>query len=292
MADDFDRARFTARLGTLRLGRALRVLEITASTNDDAWDALAGPILSMGAGDSVTVVALAQTRGRGRAGRGWTQVPGRGLALSVALRLGGDVRQAGVIPLAAGLAVLQACHALGVHAARLKWPNDVLVNGRKLAGVLCEVRGTHPKEGSTHPKEGSGTRVKNWSGAAVVIGVGLNVGHTREEFPEELRDTATSLALEGATASVEDAAAEFLTRLEPLWNELQNRSRAAVLAEWSRWAAHWGEWVLVRTPAGPVEGIAQRLDSDGGLVLRTSTGVETTVLAGDVSPSREGCDAV
>ncbi len=280
MVDDFDRTRFMSRLGTLRLGRVLRVLATTASTNADAWDAL--PAL----GDGAVVVALEQTRGRGRAGRAWTQVPGRGLALSVALRLGCDVRQAGAIPLAAGLAAAQTCHALGVRAARLKWPNDVLVNGRKLAGVLCEVRRVR-----TPPMRGSGTPDEGGSGEAVVIGVGLNVAHTREEFPEELRDTATSLALEGATASIEDAAAEFLTRLEPLWNELQGGSGAAVLAEWSRWGAHWGEWVLVRTPAGPVQGIAQRLDRDGGLVLRTSTGVETTVLAGDVTASREGCDA-
>jgi biotin-(acetyl-CoA carboxylase) ligase len=65
-----------------------------------------------------------------------------------------------------------------------------------------------------------------------------------------------------------------------------------VIAEWSRWCGHWGQWLGVRTPAGPVEGIAQRLDADGGLVLRAGTGVETTVLAGDVAPSTEGCDAV
>jgi BirA family biotin operon repressor/biotin-[acetyl-CoA-carboxylase] ligase len=219
-------------------------------------------------------------------------VPGRGLALSVALRLDFDVRQAGAIPLAAGLAVARTAHALGVHGARLKWPNDVLVNGRKLAGVLCEVRGTHPKGGSTHPKDGSGTPSAAGSGEAVVIGVGLNVRHGRDEFPEELRDTATSLALEGATATLEDAAAEFLTQLEPLWNGLLHGDRVALLAEWSRWSEHWGRWLVVRTPAGPVEGIAQRLDPDGGLVLRTSAGIETTVLAGDVSPTAAGCDAV
>jgi BirA family transcriptional regulator, biotin operon repressor / biotin---[acetyl-CoA-carboxylase] ligase len=285
LADDFDRTRFATRLRTQRLGRTLHVLERTDSTNDDAWDALAGSGGPSGARDGVAVVALVQTRGRGRAGRGWSQVPGRGLALSVALRLGGDVRQAGAIPLAAGLAVARTAHALGVHGARLKWPNDVLVNGRKLAGVLCEVRGTHAKDRSAaHPGDASG--------GAVVIGVGLNVLNDRDEFPEELRDTATSLALEGATAGIEDAAAEFLTQLEPLWDELQSGERDAVLAEWSRWCEHWGQWLVVRTPAGTVKGIAQRLDANGGLVLRASSGAETTVLAGDVSVSAAGCDAV
>jgi BirA family biotin operon repressor/biotin-[acetyl-CoA-carboxylase] ligase len=287
LADDFDRARFTTRLRTQRLGRTLRVLEHTVSTNDDAWDALAGAgVRAGGRGDGAAVVALAQTGGRGRAGRAWSQVPGRGLALSVALRLDGDAREAGVIPLVAGLAVVRTAHALGVAGARLKWPNDVVVSGRKLAGVLCEMR----RSGAA-ANAASGAERAAEPGAAVVIGVGLNVRHRRDEFPGELRDTATSLALEGATAGVEDAAAECLSQLEPLWAEFQAGERAALLAEWSRWCGHWGEWLVARTPAGPVEGSAQRLDGGGGLVLRTASGVETTVLAGDVSPSAAGCDA-
>ena len=85
MAEPFDRARFTARLATSRVGRALVVRDVTGSTNDDAWEALGS------LGDGAAVLALEQTAGRGRAGRTWTQVPGRGLALSVALRLGCDV---------------------------------------------------------------------------------------------------------------------------------------------------------------------------------------------------------
>ena len=272
MADAFDRSRFAARLGARRRGRTLLVRETTESTNDDAWAALAER------GDGAAVIALVQTRGRGRAGRRWEQAPGKGLALSVALHLGCDVRQAGAIPLAAGLAVARAAHALGVAGARLKWPNDVHVEGRKLAGVLCEMR----RVPSRH--EGAVTE-------AVVIGIGLNVRQVREDFPPELRDLATSLAIEGGGASLEDAAAACLTALEPLWNELQEGDRAAVLAAWSALAPHWGGWLRVRTPAGDVEGIAQRLDADGGLVLRTADGVETTVFAGDLQPAAEGWDA-
>ncbi len=266
MADDFDRARFTSRLVTRRLGRQLLVRELTASTNDDAWDALAT------LGDGVAVVAFDQTRGRGRAGRRWVHARGKGLALSVAMALGCDVRQAGIVPLAAGLAVAQACHALSVPAARLKWPNDVLVRERKLAGVLCELR-----------------RVPG-AGEAVVIGVGLNVRQSRTDFPGELSATATSLHLEGSPASIEDAAAEVLNRLEPLWDESQEGDRGAVLDKWSRSSDHWGRWVSVRTPSGGVSGIAVRLNADGGLVLRTEAGVETSVVAGDVLPAGSGLD--
>jgi BirA family biotin operon repressor/biotin-[acetyl-CoA-carboxylase] ligase len=254
----FDRARFTARLTTRRLGRTLLVRAEAESTNDEAWAALSG-----GLPDGVAVVADAQRRGRGRAGRGWTHAPGLGLALSVALVLGCDVRQAGVVPLAAGLAVAEALARRGLEP-RLKWPNDVLAGGRKLAGVLCELR-----------------RLPAGSDA-VVIGIGVNVRQRDADFPPELRGRATSLALAGADVAVEDVAADVLDALEPRWTQLQEGDRAALLDAWGARAAFWGEPVSVRTPAGPVRGVAQRLDPDGGLVLRLESGVETTVLAGDL----------
>jgi BirA family biotin operon repressor/biotin-[acetyl-CoA-carboxylase] ligase len=125
----------------------------------------------------------------------------------------------------------------------------------------------------------------------VVIGIGLNVRHAAGDFPDELRGSATSLVLEGSDATLEDAAAEVLRRLEPVWNELQSRDRAVLLAEWSRWCTHWGRPLTVRTPAGSVSGTALRVDADGGLVLRTEAGAEVTVVAGDVLASPEGSDA-
>ena len=248
------------RLETRRLGRTLLVREETGSTNDDAFDAL-----TSGLPDGVTVVAGAQVRGRGRAGRAWTQVPGRGLAMSFALHPGCDARQAGTVPLAAGLAVARAAGALGVRAA-IKWPNDVLAGGRKLAGVLCELRRAPA------------------GGDAVVVGIGINVRHSAEEFPPELRSSATSLAIAGSDAAPEGVAATVLNAFEPLWDALQEGDRAAVLAAWSEHAAFWGEPVTVRTPSGPVTGVAQRLDEDGALVLRLESGAEATVLAGDLEP--------
>jgi BirA family biotin operon repressor/biotin-[acetyl-CoA-carboxylase] ligase len=256
----FDRARFSAALATRRLGRTLLVRDETGSTNDDAFEALCA-----GLPDGVTIVAGAQLRGRGRAGREWVQAPGLGLAMSFALHPGCDARQAATAPLAAGLALARAAASLGARVA-LKWPNDVLANGRKLAGVLCELR-----------------RLPQ-GGEAVVVGVGVNVRHGEADFPAELRGTATSLALAGAPAALEDVAARVLGEFEPLWDALQEGDRAGVLAAWSARAAFWGEPVTVRTPAGPVTGVAQRLDGDGGLVLRLESGAETTVVAGDLEP--------
>ena len=259
----FDRARFQARLSTRRLGRHLVARAAVESTNDVAWEALAA-----GAPDGTVVVADQQTRGRGRAGRRWHVAPGEGLALSLLLHLGCDRHPLGVLPLGAGLALARAVERLGVQA-ELKWPNDLLLGGRKLAGILCESRR-------------AAQAGESGAGDAVVIGVGVNVGERREQFPDEIRERSTSLAIEGFALDRETVAAEFLNALEPLWATLQEGGREPVLEAWRARASFWGRTVRVHTPAGELSGIARTLDADGGLVLRLESGTETTVLAGDL----------
>ena len=264
MADPrFDRRAFEARLRTHSMGRHLLARAEVESTNDVAWEALA-----QGLPDGTTVVADAQTRGRGRSGRTWRTEPGKGLALSIVLHVGcapapGGGR--GAIPLAAGLALARALERLGVRA-ELKWPNDLLVRGRKLAGLLCETRRGVADGGAIE---------------AVVIGAGVNVAEARADFPDALADSATSLGIEGCDAPREAVAAEFLNALEPLWNELEEGDPAAVLAAWRERASFWGRAVRVRTPAGEVSGVAMGLDPGGGLVLERD-GAAVTVVAGDL----------
>ena len=258
MADrSFDRDRFTALLRTASVGRALDVRAATASTNDDAWS-----LLNAGGPDGLAVVALDQTAGRGRAGRVWTQSPGLGLALSIGLRLGADPAHAGVIPLAAGLAVAEAAGELGIDA-RLKWPNDVLAGGRKLAGVLCEMR-------------------RLPAGDAVVVGIGVNVHQRADDFPPALRGRATSLAMAGADATLEAVAAAVCGAFERRREQLRAGDRAGVLSAWSARAAFWGEPVTVSGPGADVSGVALRLDDAGALVLRLDSGAEWTAVAGDL----------
>jgi len=188
--------------------------------------------------------------------------------VSVALHPGCDRRQAGVIPLAAGLALARALDGLGV-AADLKWPNDLLLGGRKLAGILAEWRRL--------PGAGGGEEAE-----VVVIGVGVNVGERTGDFPAELRERSTSLAIAGCDAAREDVAAAFLGALEPLWTQVAEGGRAAVLDAWRARAGFWGRAVVARTPAGTVRGIAHGLDADGALRLRRDDGTLATVHAGDV----------
>jgi BirA family biotin operon repressor/biotin-[acetyl-CoA-carboxylase] ligase len=260
----FDRRAFERLLTTRRFGRTLIARSETPSTNDLAWDALAA-----GTPDGTAVVTDVQPQGRGREGRAWHLAPGKGLALSLVLHQGCERRQSGTLPLLAGLALAHALEALGVEAT-LKWPNDLLAKGRKLSGILCESR--------RHP---SGTDV-------AVIGVGVNISQQRDDFPVEWRGSATSLALEGCRTTREVVAAGFLNALEPLWVGLQDGSRASVLEAWKRRAGFWGQVVTVRTPAGPITGVARDLSVDGGLVLRLESGGEVVALAGDLEVAGPG----
>ena len=159
-------------LNTHDLGRELHCYEELGSTNDRAKE-----LAEEGAEHGEIVVAEAQTAGRGRRGREWVSPPRRNLYFSVILRPELPPSRAAELTLVASIAVCDAARQAGVDAG-IKWPNDLLASGKKLAGILTEL--------ATEPD-----RV-HW----VVVGVGVNVNSRPEDFPEELRDEATSLLIE------------------------------------------------------------------------------------------------
>jgi BirA family biotin operon repressor/biotin-[acetyl-CoA-carboxylase] ligase len=220
----------------------------------DSTNARARALAAAGAPHGTLVTAAEQTAGRGRQGRTWSAAPGEALLMSAVVRgVGPDTT---LLPLAAAVAVSEACEALVPSAeVRIKWPNDVWVNGRKVAGILLEGR----------PQEG-------WA----VVGIGLNVA-TRE-FPTELRDSATSLALAGSRAGVEDALAAVV--------EAHGRWLAApaagVLAAWRARDALLGSRVRWATGEGTAAGIA----SGGALIVETDAGEPIELDAGEVHLER------
>ena len=237
-----------------RLGEPARHLGTVGSTMTEAarW-------AREGAPHGALVTAERQTAGRGRHGRRWTD-DGRSLLLTLVLRPGLHPDRLGLVPLAAGLAVAETAEALGV-SARLKWPNDVRVSGRKLAGVLAE---------STH---GAST--------TVLLGVGLNVGQMG--FPEDLR--ATSLALEaGRPIDRREPLDRLLDRLGHRLDQTE-ADGAGLLAEVEARMEALGESVTVRDPASGrvlAEGTIRGLEPDGALCVLTATGPRA-VHAGEVT---------
>lgn len=234
-----------------------------ASTNDVAKERARA-----GAAQLSVVLAGNQYAGRGRYGREWTSPPGN-LFLSVLLRPAGRFPDAGLIPLAAGVAAAEALDAFGVRA-RLKWPNDLMVTGRKIGGLLTEAA----------------------SGAegleSVVLGIGINLALDVARAPAELKETLTSVRAEtGRAPSPEEAAAETLGRVAVWYHALAREGAATVLAAWrARSVPWWGRPVEVRAGSGLVRGVARDVDERGALLLELPDGARATLLSGEARELR------
>ena len=193
-------------------------------------------------------------------------LPSGGLYLSVLLRP--RFARVGLLPLAAGVAVAEAAGELGV-ATELKWPNDVLASGRKLAGILAEAA--------------SGPAGVEW----VVLGLGVNVALEASAVPPEIAGTVTSLAAEGAgPRPIPEVAAAVLARLGVCYDALRSNPGAIVSAWRSRAAPWWGGLVDVRTADGPLQGRLRDVDDEGALVIELEGGERRRFLSGEVDRVR------
>jgi BirA family transcriptional regulator, biotin operon repressor / biotin---[acetyl-CoA-carboxylase] ligase len=239
--------------------RDVRVVASTGSTNADVARA-AGE----GAAEGLVVVAEEQTSGRGRLDRVWVAPPRSSVLLSVLLRPATPIESLPLLPLLAGLAVVEAVRSVGGVDATLKWPNDVLVGERKLGGILAE-------------------RV----GGGVVVGIGLDVSLRRDELPVP---TATSLSIEGGRTDREALTKEVLRALARRYTAWQQDRGApgAVLPAYREVCATIGRVVRLQLPGGSeVAGVAAAVDDEGRLVLR-GDGTTTTWSAGEVVHVRPG----
>jgi BirA family biotin operon repressor/biotin-[acetyl-CoA-carboxylase] ligase len=243
------------RLG--RLGRRFECYPTIGSTND-----VASKLAASGDAEGVVVVADTQTAGRGRRGRTWFSPPGAGLYVSVVLTpsKSRDVERATLVTtLAAGVALVEGIREATGLAAALKWPNDLYVGARKLAGILAE-----------------------GAGDAVVLGYGINV--LAASYPPELADRVTALESElGRSVDRARVFTETLCALARRYDDLLEGRFDAFLDTWRSLApAAQGTRVSWRTPAGEQAGITEGIDDCGALLVRTSNGVER-IVAGELA---------
>jgi BirA family biotin operon repressor/biotin-[acetyl-CoA-carboxylase] ligase len=230
----------------MSLGRPRVHHRLTDSTN-----ARARELALAGAPHGTLVTADEQTAGRGRSGRTWSANPGSGLLLSLLIR---DLSERhAMLPLAVAVAV---CEAVPDVPCQIKWPNDVWIDRRKLAGILIEGR----------PQEG-------WA----VIGIGLNVATSAEEFPDELRDSATSLLAAGVTIDREALLEALLHRL----SAGLDAAYAQTLAAWRSRDALKGTEISWDSGSGTAAGI----DDEGSLLVDTAEG-RVALGAGEVHLGR------
>lgn len=246
-------------LGTHDLGQVVHWYEEVGSTNDVAKE-----LAEAGALHGEVVVAEHQTAGRGRRGRGWSSPPRRNLYLSVILRPDLPPARAPELTLLASVAVCQAVRQAGIPGAAIKWPNDVLAGGRKLAGVLTEMAAEVERV--------------QW----LVLGVGVNVNATEDDFPPELRAVATSLLVaRGAPVPRALFAAALLTGLEEWLDRHAADGFGPVRSAWREMSDTLGREVRVRAGGADLVGVAEDVDEAGALLVRTASGLER-VVAGDV----------
>jgi BirA family biotin operon repressor/biotin-[acetyl-CoA-carboxylase] ligase len=257
-----DIPRVRARLSSRRLGAVFHYFSEISSTNTRARE-----LAESGAAEGEIVIAESQTQGRGRLGRRWESPPFSNLYLSVILRPKLSPRHAPQITLAAAVALVETAGSFLSRPPVIKWPNDILFDGKKLAGILTEAAC-------------DAERVEY-----VILGVGLNLNYRVDAMPAELRRQATSMAdLTGTNVSRESVLARLIQDLDRCYGELEESGFEALRP---RWEAHFGlRGRLVRVELGGQEhiGWARGIDREGALIVEGEDGRRRSIVAGDVIP--------
>jgi len=236
------------------IGRKLHYLAVTSSTQDVAKE-----LADHGAPEGAAVIAGMQQSGRGRLGRSWLSPEG-GLATSIILRPATPVLP--LLPAISALAVFRTIKTLGIKA-EIKWPNDILIVGRKVCGILIE-----------HGLTDGAVRYS-------IMGIGININFDTSRYPD-IAGFATSLSVElGHEIPVGQVALRLYTELENLY--LRSKEPDAILTEWAANMITIGSRVKVRSANRYIEGMAEAINKSGHLLLRQDDGSVQEILAGDVS---------
>ncbi len=247
------------RLKTEVLGRIVHYFPKVDSTQSVAFQ-----LAQKGAAEGTVVVAEEQTGGRGRLGRSYFS-PRGGVWFSFILRPPFQPQFTLPISLMAGVALAEALKEATGLPLTLKWPNDILIGDKKVAGILAEMVAETDKV------------------SFVVCGIGINVNIKRDSFPEELRPTATSLSIElGQETSRVDILCQVLERLDRHYSLLLQHGPPTIIEAWRRLPNMLGKQVRFTTPEGTLEGKAVDLDDQGALLVQIGAGLIRQVLAGDI----------
>lgn len=261
--DVLSRSEVLSRLKTKWAGQQLFYLEETGSTNIDAKH-----YAEEGEPHGTTVIAEKQNAGRGRRGKYWESPPGSAIYMTIMLKPDFAPDKASMLTLVMALSVAEAItEATGLQAG-IKWPNDVVVNKKKVCGILTELN------------------VETDYIRHVVIGVGINVNNgAPEEFPEEIRETATSLRIEAGTPfSRAELLERVLERFEKNYDTFVTTLDLRLLIEaYGRYLLNLNMEVNVLDPKGSYTGVARGISTTGELLVEKEDGEMKTVYAGEVS---------
>lgn len=232
------------------------------STNDFAVEQALDGHLQPG----TVIIADMQEKGRGRMGRTWTSPPGVNIYMSLVIKPCVGPRDATLITLLSSLACANAIRRAAGMDVSIKWPNDIMASGKKTGGILTEIKADQD------------------SIALAIIGIGINVNSRVADFPEELRETATSMKIEtGREHARSDIVIRILQEFEYLHGELARSGKTSLLSDWRKLCSTLGKRVLVTSGDAAVAGIAEDIDDEGLLLLRLESGGLKKISSGDVT---------
>ena len=243
------------------IGNVIRVLPQTTSTNDEA-----GRAALEDHPEGLVIFAESQSAGRGRMGRRWSSPAGRGLWFSVLLRPSLAPSECTQLTAASANALVRAIQSTTGITPEIKWPNDLLIKGKKIAGILTEMSAE-----LEHVR-------------SVVLGIGIDVNQTASEFPADIRNIATSLKLAtGKSVSRADLAEAVLHELDREYARILAGDFAAVAEEWAGYCTTLGKLATIDMGTRRVRGRAEALDENGALLLRTEHGRIERIIGGEVT---------
>jgi len=247
-------------LGTKLLGRNVIFFDAVPSTNDLAFN-----LAIEGSAEGTVVVAETQTKGKGRLGRSWSSPKHKGIYLSLILRPKISPAQSPVITLMVSSSICKAIQEVCGIEARIKWPNDILLQNKKLGGILTEINA-------------EADRVH-----FLIIGIGLNVNNDKNSL---LPGAVSLKEAQGCHFSRLNLAQEVLRKIEEDYFVFQKQGSLAIIESWREYNSTLGKRVRVSSDSGQLEGIAVDIENDGGLLIRDDLGLTRKVMAGDVTHCR------
>ncbi|NMI07076.1 biotin--[acetyl-CoA-carboxylase] ligase [Paenibacillus sp. SZ31] len=259
--DSIDATALQLALDTTVFGRKAILLTSTLSTQGDVLK-----LAEQGQAEGAVVIAEEQTGGRGRFGRKWFSPPGKGIWMSVLLRPDLPLQHTPQLTLLAGVAVCRAVRACTGADAGIKWPNDLLIDGRKVCGILLE------------------STVEDHEVRYCIAGIGVDVNFDSEDYPEDLTTIATSLKMEtGKPVDRTQLTAAILTELEQLYFLYQKEGFGVISALWEALSVSMNREITVTNPHGVIEGNAIGLDPSGALIVEKRDGERALVISGEIS---------
>ena len=240
-------------LKTRIIGKRILFVEEVHSTNDEARR-----LSGLGEKEGTVVVASSQVKGRGRLGRRWISPPG-GIYLSIILKPYISASRLSIITLLSSVAVVRTIRGLTKLDTSVKWPNDIVICGKKVGGVLCEA-------------------IKS----TIIVGIGINLNTSISLFPSSLKKQVTSIKFElGSNMNSDSVIKILLEEIDKLYRDFLHHKQDEIISEWSALSQTLGNRVRIETTKGVISGHAERIGNRGELLVRGYDGKIKKVYSGD-----------